>query len=956
MITRLLPLLVTLLIFNTILYSQGEANHWYFGQNAGVDFNTTPPSALTNGRLSTNEGCSSISDANGNLLFYSDGRTVWNRQHEVMSNANYFGGTGLFGDPSSTTSALIVPKPEDPNLYYIFTVDEPHQNNAYAYPNKGPANMDGTPILNSTYPDTFESIPETDDGFNNGFNYSVVDMRLNGGLGDVVPTQKNLPLLTYNPTDTAQIKYKCSEKITAVRADDCNSFWVISHFIDSFYAFKIDATGVDTNPVISTIGPAVTLENYRRAALGYLKASPDGKKLLVAHNTFSFNQLSISDEEPGGIYLHDFNDITGRVTSTLTLSDTVNPYSVEFSAETKKIYASVQEQTTETRISKILQWDLESTDIPNSATTIFQNLQNNIFIGALQLASNGKIYISSFGNSVLAVINNPEAKGSAVNYTQDIANGAIDLGRRQATLGLPPFIQSIFSKTIGIIDTQDATLSSLAICEGDSYRLTYDDIPNATYTWFKDQTVLPNTDHFIDITDPGAYQLEVDLNNGNCPLRGIANITKESLPVLLPSTLTQCVPRDTTETIFDLSKAISDLTKDQKDLRVTFYPTFVDAETNQNQLLSDFYPTSNTTERLYAKIRNTHTQCSNITTLDLQTNNTTINDVLLESCDDSNNDGIAPFELTDALNQILEGVPTSNLVISYYLNVADALLDKNALTDTNITNATPITNAYYARAADSDNNCYAISEIKLQVHPAPVLEAHATRFYCTDADQPITLSVGALDQPIDHYTFSWLPSGESTYEIQTKEVVTHTVLVTDKTTLCQNTRTITITPSEAPVITNVIIEGFSKNTKSTIVTIGSGLYEYAIDDPNGSYQDSPIFYNLEIGNHIAYARDKNGCGDALERIFPVLGFPEFFSPNNDGHNDFWQVKGFQEIDDRNAIIHIFDRYGKLLKTLAPNSKGWDGTYNNLPLPQNDYWVRVVLSSGIVLNAHFSLLR
>ena len=126
------------ILLSTGIYAQGEANNWYFGNKAGVNFNTSPPSAVNNGKLSTNEGCSSISDENGQLIFYTDGRTVWNRNHQIMANANYFDGTGLLGDPSSTSSGLIVPHPTNTDLYYVFTVDEPHQENANAYPNQAP--------------------------------------------------------------------------------------------------------------------------------------------------------------------------------------------------------------------------------------------------------------------------------------------------------------------------------------------------------------------------------------------------------------------------------------------------------------------------------------------------------------------------------------------------------------------------------------------------------------------------------------------------------------------------------------------------------------------------------------------------------------------------------------------------------------------------------------------------
>src|SRR5690606_21547165 len=115
-----------------------------------------------------------------------------------------------------TQSGIIVPKKGDPNIYYIFTVDEPHQSNAQAHPNQ----------FTGTYPDQGGTVPSADDGFNNGFNYSVVELSVtgsNGSIGDVVT--RNEHLLTYNPLILDQAKYKCSEKITAVKTADGSGFW-----------------------------------------------------------------------------------------------------------------------------------------------------------------------------------------------------------------------------------------------------------------------------------------------------------------------------------------------------------------------------------------------------------------------------------------------------------------------------------------------------------------------------------------------------------------------------------------------------------------------------------------------------------------------------------------------------------------------------------------------------------
>ena len=113
-------LLILAFFTSIICFGQKEASNWYFGFGAGIKFNPldNSVSSVSDGQLSTIEGCTSISDDSGNLLFYTDGSTVLNQNHRIMLN-----GTGLIGDSSSTQSAIIVPKPNDPNIYYIFTVD-----------------------------------------------------------------------------------------------------------------------------------------------------------------------------------------------------------------------------------------------------------------------------------------------------------------------------------------------------------------------------------------------------------------------------------------------------------------------------------------------------------------------------------------------------------------------------------------------------------------------------------------------------------------------------------------------------------------------------------------------------------------------------------------------------------------------------------------------------------------
>lgn len=114
----------------------------------------------------------------------------------------------------------------------------------------------------------------------------------------------------------------------------------------------------------------------------------------------------------------------------------------------------------------------------------------------------------------------------------------------------------------------------------------------------------------------------------------------------------------------------------------------------------------------------------------------------------------------------------------------------------------------------------------------------------------------------------------------------------------------------------------------------------------------PVFDNLSPGFYTAYVRDQV-CGE-ISLDVTVLGFPKFFTPNGDGQNDTWQIKGFES--NNGITIHIFDRFGKLLKTLSTASAGCDGVYNGNLLPTSDYWFTITFEDGREYTDHFSLKR
>ena len=427
--------LFSFLFVSIQLFSQKEANNWYFGQKAGITFNSGAPVALTNGQLQTLEGCSSISDASGNLLFYTDGIKVWNRNHVVMTN-----GTNLKGDPSSSQSGIIVPKPGNPNVYYIFTVD---MQGGLALFAGGDA-----------------------DGVSNGFMYSEVDMTLNGGLGDIVVARKNVAL-----------KKPTTEGLCAVKHSNGTDIWVVVHGINNtqYSAFLVTAAGVNLVPVNSNVGPSVTVTagNYGSGSIGYMKISPNGKKIAACH-AFENKQLVLSD----------FNTTTGAVTNPITIGlnlngDSDGPYGVEFSSCNEYLYVSEtfsQEDlfwgTSWPSATRIWRFDLNAGSIPASKALF--KLNNNEADGALQLAPDGNIYVAKMQRTGGSVLDYGYAYGTTLHRIDNprlvgatFTNNAVNLAGRLSAYGLPPFIASYFYNS-SFSTTNVVTGDTALFCNGDS--------------------------------------------------------------------------------------------------------------------------------------------------------------------------------------------------------------------------------------------------------------------------------------------------------------------------------------------------------------------------------------------------------------------------------------------------------------------------------------------------------
>ncbi len=359
-----------LVLLGTYSYSQKQDRYWYFGNRCALNFNTNPPTPLGNSNMNAYEGCATASDTSGKLLFYTDGGTVWNANHVPMLN-----GTGLNGF-GSTQAAIIVPYPLNLNLYYIFTVDT----------NGGPK----------------------------GLCYNIVDMTLNGGLGDI--TTKNV-LLQGN----------VSEKLTATHHPNNVDVWVVVHGWnnDIFYSFRVTSTGINLTPATSNVG-TVHGGIYANAH-GYMKISQNSKRIACA-----IRRLAQAE-------CFDFNPLSGQVSNAVNLPFVSDIYGLEFSPNSNFLYVANFAPN-----SDISQFNLLAGSASAIAASKTKIGTSSGFMGALQLGPNGIIYGTQYQKTALIEIAQPNLAGTFSAFTN---SGQGLFPGTTSNYGLPNILLSYFTTT-----------------------------------------------------------------------------------------------------------------------------------------------------------------------------------------------------------------------------------------------------------------------------------------------------------------------------------------------------------------------------------------------------------------------------------------------------------------------------------------------------------------------------
>ncbi len=811
---RIFVIISIILSCCSVSNAQLETAIWYFGRNAGLDFNTPEPRILLDGALSNLEGVAAFSDSLGNLLFYTDGRTAWNREHKVMLN-----GDNLVGHVSSTESAIIMPWPGNPYRYFLFVVD---------------AEFGG-----------------------HGLSYSVVDMRLDDGLGGIT-SQKNVVL-----------EDVVCEKVTAIRHENNRDFWLITRPVPGSYILeylvdesgivagsrrKFDVCGFSIEKNNGVYNPQTgQLENQYdpTMAIGYMRIAPNGRKIAVANAS-----ASIMVEDPDGDYYVNFLDVldfdpaTGIIKPYLSYLDReAFLYGVEFSNDVSKLYFTSRR--------KIFQMDLALPNPQEAAASVVQVGEfpqltdiDTSYAGALQLALNGKIYVAQRDYGYLGVIENPREKGSACNY---IVDGQY-LGGRISLMGLPNFIPTYFLPPHFVIENS---------CSNSLVKFTCTDTRPVDYYEWKLSTVDGELIHKsferefdYSLPLPGQYRITMTIRS-----MGVEHSDYRIFEVYDPPVLR--LQRDTV--ICRGTSITLDVSQDEN---------FAFSWLNHDGLVWEL----DSPAQAVGMLADPHTSCF--------------------SCDTVRVEVAEPetFSLGPDLSfcsggsvSISADIPTQN-----YLEWEWS--DNNSHNPERIFD---LPGRYAARALDF-NFCEVSDTVSVTENPLPAIDFGVDDILCDNIKRK-------LDCGVPDAKYIW-NTGETSREIFPADAGKFFVTVTDANN-CVSADTIILRAKTLPLVNLPNDTTLCDGASLTLDARWDDAIFYRWQDSSSDYQyivSQPGTYKVTV---------ENFCGDTSDEVnirYRYCGefvFPNIITPNGDDINDFFRIKGLDEFTS-GWHIDIYNREGR----------------------------------------------
>lgn len=635
------------------LWTGKQANNWYLYNNTGLNFETTPPTVLTDGQLFSpddmyvygRETHATISDLNGNLLFYTDGVTIWNRSHSIMEN-----GTGLNVDVSSTQGTFIIPKPGHPNIYYVIIHDFTNQH-----------------IL-----------------------YSEVDMTLDSGLG-AVTTKNNVLAYIYNPDAPVESGFAINdgtpfnlEKTAVTFHADGESMWLAISTWTKLYTFLITESGINLEPVVSDY----TFDNIWNPA-GQLKFSPDGSKIAFANYGGPEGDPDINRS----LEIFNFDNLTGKITTTIASienslvaqNDFFGNYGLEFSPNGNYLY------TTGPQVSRVFQFDLtlgNEEDIINSAKVVYEGSSNLWILKQLQLGNDGKIYMTDDAETALNVINYPNNPGGSIGFVEN----AQDIAGNQGNIGLPNFIANYFESGIlyeGECTNAAITFSTIRIPGIETIIWNFGDTASGENNTSADLT--PSHTY----TTPGTYRVIATIISNGAEQTTETDVIITAPGAVVPQVTAVCADVNG-NAVFNLSQLNAGILngQDATQFNLNYYTS--EANLQANSPIATPANFNTTGQVVYAQIINNTTGCKTTIQFNLPVNPLprAAAPTSLTKCGTPAR--TASFNLTIQDTAILNGQDAANFVVKYY---SDADAQNGIVTPENFTSAGQVVYAVVSNTA-----------------------------------------------------------------------------------------------------------------------------------------------------------------------------------------------------------------------------------------------------------------
>jgi gliding motility-associated-like protein len=875
-------------------FSQRETDHWYFGDKAGLHFNKGNIDHLDDSEMSLLKGSSTISDAQGNLLFYSNGETIWNKNHEIMIN-----GKGLFGEIENTQASIIIPKPNSPSTYYIFTTRQNELNNPLFYA---------------------------------GIYYSEIEISSTYPLGRV--KYKN-----------QRLTYSKAQRITAVHHKNGKDIWVITYGSevdkganDIFSAFKVTEEGV--KPAVKT-----QLREVEIPKLGEMKASPDGSKIVLSTN---YN-----------IYIYNFDNETGilsrfkYITILLSFTEGYSSYGVSFSPNSKLIYYSANYGDKNGSSYNIMQMTLDNPDEYYLGESIF-SMKPTRNAASISLASDGKIYVAQMSTKYLGVINEPNKLGAACDYQHD----AIILKSGTSNRGLPNFIQSYFRNRI---INDDHCITDIYNFNLDAYQT----ITAAKWDFGDGNTATGLTTNHQYIT-PGTYIVTSMVTMDNVEVPFYKKIIVHPLPVVTPDQeLIQCDTNNDGVDYFDLFDIGYKIINEAFNKDFIFYRNILDAENDENRIENPkIFENESNPQELFVRVISDK-GCPSITNFFIESKFVKLGTIPnIYRCDSSDNiigDLNGYFDLKVKRTQIKDDFNLDDTnTIRFYPTLIEAQTTENEIVNKFNSPSTTI----YVRV-DTSLGCGGIEPFNLVVNSTPIINLDDNYTICAvpTAHSPIFLDGNSFNNRYEwRNSADQIISTNKDFLLNTIGTFSLTAYKTENGLECSNYKEFTVAYPKSAEFNQITVDTETENNTINVTLNGDSNYEFSLDNNTffGNGTDY-TFNDVTPGLRTIYVKDINNCEPSIQTNASVIGFKSYFTPNGDGENDYWNLKGLDAANFKSIKIIVFDRYGKVLHSITDfNSLGWDGNYNGKVLGSNSYWFMaeiVDLENHLIKKSgNFSLIR